>query len=160
VRITFDTSGLDAQRARLAEARAALPGMLQDAVREAGDWVKQNLGDGAPVGEQEGPPPQGDGPGRLSESFSVQDESSAFSPGAAISVRTTQPQKLDWVVNGRGEVLPINKRALFWPGLAHPIRRAGPSQPNDFVTPALAEMPDAEEVLGVVVEQLAEIIGA
>lgn len=157
--ITVDTSGLDALRERLAAARAALPDLLQEAAVEAGEWIVQNLHDAAPVGPNEGgPPPEGDGPGRLADSFYVQEESSAYSPGGAITVRTTQPTKLKFVTEGRGEVLPKVKRALFWPGLTHPVRRAGPSEPNDFVEVELQSMPDESDVLSVVVEQIAEIL--
>lgn len=165
MRLIFDTSGLDAKRAQLAEARAVLSGMLQQAVHEAGDWVKQNLSDNAPVGAQEGQPPQGDGPGRLSESFYVQDEGSAFNPGAAITVRTTQPQKLEYVSQGTGiygprgqRIYPTTKRALYWPGADHPVRSVAGQQPNDFVEAALSDRPQAEDVLDSVVEQLAEIL--
>lgn len=36
---------------------------------------------------------------------------------------------------GRGEVLPVNKMALFWPGLPHPVKRAGPSKAYPFMKP-------------------------
>ena len=159
MQLIFDTTGLDLMRARIAEAKAALPGLLEQAVQDAGDWVAQNLSDAAPQGTSGGgAPPPGDAPGRLSESFYVQTESSAFAEGAAVSVRTRQPQKLKYVVEGRGVVLPVRKRALYWPGLAHPVRRAGPSQPNDFVTPTLDSAPGAQEALSVVVEELAAIL--
>lgn len=152
----FDASGVDVLRTKLAEARAALPGLLQQAVQDAGAWVSQNLSDAAPVGKDAGPP--GDAPGRLNESFYVQDEASKFADGAACSVRTRQPVKLQYVVKGRGVVLPVQKQALYWPSLAHPVRRAGPAPANDFVTPALALAPSAEEALSVVVEELAFIL--
>lgn len=166
--LTFDTTGLDALRQRVARARAALPGLLQQAVQDAGTWVAQNLSDGAPVGQGEGGalPPPGDAPGRLAESFYVQGESSAFSNGAAVTVRTHQPLKLQYVTQGtgvyagRGRIYPTTKRALYWSGADHPVRSVAGQRPNDFVTPALAEMPDAQEVLSVVVEQLQEILEA
>jgi hypothetical protein len=157
--IIVDTSGLELLRERIAEARAALPDLLQQVVYGAGTWVAEELSAAAPVGKDGGPPPPGDAPGRLNESFYVQAEASKFADGAAISVRTRQPQKLSYVVNGRGEVLPVRKQALYWPSLAHPVRRAQPSQPNDFVTPALANAPDAQEVLTPVVDELILILG-
>jgi hypothetical protein len=38
-----------------------------------------------------------------------------------------------WVILGRGEVVPVNAKALWWPGLDHPVMRSGPSRPNDFM---------------------------
>ncbi len=159
MRFTSNADGIMALRQRLAQTRAQLQPLLARAVRDAGGWVAQNLSDAAPVGKAEsgGTPPDGDAPGRLSESFYVVEEGSTES-SAAVSVRTRQPTKLKFVVEGRGEVRPVNKKALYWPGLPHPVKRARPTTANDFVTPALAEAHDAEEVLGVVVEQLAEIL--
>lgn len=156
MQLIVDTSGLDLLRQKIAEARDALPDLLQQAAREAGEAVRQNLQDEAPVGAVEGPPPPGDAEGHLADSFSVQDEDS--SGGAAISVRTSQPQKLEYVTEGRGEVLPVTKKALFWRGLPHPVRRAGPSQPNDFVSKVLDNLPQAEEFLDPVVTRLEEIV--
>ena len=158
--LIFDTSGLDDLRRRVADARAMLPDQLQQAVKDAGDFVAQNLRDAAPVGQGEegSPPPAGDQPGRLADSFYAQEETSKFTDGAAITVRTRQPLKLQYVVKGRGEVVPVAKRALYWKGLAYPVRRSGPSTPNDFVSEALTEVPDAAEALGVVIEQLQQIL--
>lgn len=165
MRMTIDSSGLDALRQKLADARAALPDLLQEAALQAGEWIRQNLSEAAPVGQGGGPPPEGDQPGPLSESFYAQEETSAFSPGAAISVRTTQPTKLMYVTKGTGiygkqnaPIVPTTKRALYWQGAAYPVRSVAGQQANDFVTPTLAETPDAQEVLGVVVEQLAGIL--
>lgn len=38
-----------------------------------------------------------------------------------------------YVENGRGPVYPVRKKALYWPELAHPVKRAGPAAANDFV---------------------------
>src|SRR5690242_2174454 len=120
----LDLSGLDAFRERLAYARSQLPDLTKKAVHDAGDWVVQNLQDAAPVGATEGSPPPGDAPGRLSESFYVQDEGPA-----SITVRTGQPQKLEYVTQGtgifgpRGEpIRPITKKALYWEGADHPVQ--------------------------------------
>lgn len=165
MRLIFDTSGLDRKREQLAQARSALPELLRQAAHDAGDWIKQNLADEAPVGQQEGPPPEGDALGRLSESFYVQDEGSAFEPGAAISVRTTQPQKLEYVTKGTGiygprgqRIYPVTKKALYWPGADHPVRSVAGQRPNDFVSAALSDQPQAEDVLDSVVEQLRVIL--
>ncbi|GAC1471381.1 MAG: hypothetical protein PVSMB5_19960 [Ktedonobacteraceae bacterium] len=162
MRIIVDYSGLDALRARIAEARAVLPELLQEAAAEAGLQIVEALSEAAPVGQGEegSTPPLGDAPGRLNESFYVQAEESAYSPGGAVSVKTTQPTKLRFVVEGRGEVRPKYKRALYWPGLAHPVRRAGPAPANDFVTPVVESGPSESDVLAVVAEQIAAILEA
>ena len=38
-----------------------------------------------------------------------------------------------WVILGRGEVVPVQAKALWWPGLDHPVMRSRPSKPNDFM---------------------------
>lgn len=160
MRINVDYSGLDALRSKIAEARAALPGLLQEAAAEAGLQIVGALSTAAPVGagEEGSMPPLGDAPGRLNESFYVQAEESTYSPGGAISVRTTQPAKLEFVVKGRGEVRPKYKRALYWPGLAHPVKYAGPASANDFVTPVVESGPSEADALLGVVAQIAEIL--
>jgi hypothetical protein len=166
MQMIFDTTGLDNLRAKVQEAKAALPGLLAQAVQDAGVWVEQNLSDAAPVGQGEsgGTPLPGDTPGKLAESFYVQQESSAFANGAKITVRTRQPLKLSYVVNGtgiyagKGRIYPTTKQALYWPGADHPVRSIAGMPANDFVTPALADMPDANEVLGAVVEELQAIL--
>jgi hypothetical protein len=159
MKLISNTDGIMAWRQRLANTRAQVAPLLRQAAQDAGQWVAQNLSDAAPVGKAEsgGTPIDGDAPGRLNESFYVKDEGSTES-SASVSVRTWQPAKLKLVVEGRGEVLPKAKKALYWQGLPHPVRRAGPAAANDFVSPVLAEAPDAEEVLGAAVEQLAEIL--
>jgi len=51
-----------------------------------------------------------------------------------------------WVILGRGEVLPVNKEALYWPELAHPVKRAGPSRPNDFMATAFDAANEGGEI--------------
>lgn len=150
--LIVDTTGLGALTMRFQDARAELPGLMQQAAQEAGQVLVDDLSASAPVGANEGPPPPGDGPGRLAESFFVRDESET-----SVAVCTTQPLKLQYVRYGRGEVLPVRKRALMWPGLDHPVRRAGPSQPNDFLTPVIQDF-NLEEALQPVVDKLAVII--
>jgi hypothetical protein len=158
---SLDMSGLDAFKERLALARAQLPDLMQKAVHDAGEWVAEELSNAAPVGASEGPPPSGDAPGRLSESFYVQDEGPE-----SITVRTKQPQKLEYVTQGTGiygkyhtPIVPTTKKALFWPGAAHPVRSVAGQEANDFVTPIVTEeAPTAEEVLGMVVDELIGIL--
>lgn len=37
-----------------------------------------------------------------------------------------------WVLGGRPAVYPKRKKALFWPGLKHPVKKAGPAKANPF----------------------------
>lgn len=133
-------SGIDELRARIAAIRVALPIAMQGAMQNIGDAVTADLQARSPVGtDDESDPPEGDGPGRLRDSFESTVESQGDTQTTLI-VRTTQPQKLAWVVNGRGDVYPVNKQALFWKGLGHPVKHSGPSQPNDFVDPVLMQV--------------------
>ncbi len=52
----------------------------------------------------------------------------------------------DWVINGRGDVYPVNKLALWWPGLDHPVKHAKPSQPNDFMLTGFLAANDGGEI--------------
>jgi hypothetical protein len=165
MRISVDASGLDALREKLVEARAALPGLLQEAAMQAGEQIVESLGEAAPKGQGEGSPPSGDADGALSESFFVQEEDSLFSPGGACSVRTTQPTKLAYVTTGTGiygpyntRIVPTTRFALFWPGADHPYRSVAGQKANDFVTPVVESGPDAGDVLATVAERVAEIL--
>lgn len=46
----------------------------------------------------------------------------------------------EYVENGRGPVYPVRKKALYWPELAHPVKRAGPAPANDFVGRTRAQL--------------------
>lgn len=45
---------------------------------------------------------------------------------------------LQWVIRGRGYVYPVEKKALYWPELKHPVAYAGPAPPNDYLSAAVA----------------------
>ena len=142
--ITFAITGIAEAQARIAAIRAALPMALADALTDVGDAVTADLQARAPVGADDDdsqPAAAGDQAGRLRDSF-VQDVTQASDTHASLVVRTTQPQKLAWVVDGRGDVYPVNKKALFWKAQGHPVMHAGPSKPNDFVSPVLDQVPE------------------
>lgn len=139
--IISDTSGIDALIKRINEAQNMVPPLLQEAAQKSGETVSNWLKDAAPHGRGGGSPPPGEAPGSLAASFHVVPKHR--SDASAIEVQTTQPLKLRYVRHGRGVVLPIRKRALYWKGLPHPVRRAGPSKPNEFVDPVLAKVDDA-----------------
>jgi hypothetical protein len=134
------TGGTAGLRLRLEQVRSSLMPAINGAVQQIGDDVARQLAQAAPVGASsggEGTPIAGDAPGKLKESFVADYEPGEAS--ASTSVATTQPNKLRFVRDGRGPVYPVRKRALMWNGLPHPVRSAKATQPNDFVTPVLAE---------------------
>src|SRR5579884_3847285 len=151
-------SNLEDLKARLQMAIDELPDMMRQAFQEAGQTIVDDLKDAAPSGKGESPPPEGDAPGPLAESFYLREEPPPGVPGAAVSIRTTQPTKLKFVRFGtglygpRGErIVPKTKKALYWPDAAHPVKSVRGMEPNDFVKPILDNAPNAEEVLGWVV---------
>ena len=160
--LTLTTTGTISElRARLQMAQAALGVVIPAAISQAGQNVAAALTNAAPRGatQVDTPPLEGDAPGNLKDSF----ESHVTASGAAyaaVEVITTQPTKLGFVVNGHGPVAPVNKKALMWPGLPHPVRSARAVAPNDFVTPvtdagtaaavALLEEAITTEVLSIV----------
>lgn len=124
-------------RARFARANAVLATMLESTMSDLGDYSVGLLQDAAPRGvhgEEEVPPIAGDAPGRLYESFHF------VQTGTRVDVLCNQPAKLNFVVNGRGPVRPVRKRALYWYGLDHPVMYARASEPNDFITPVVGEI--------------------
>ena len=136
--LTIRASGIEAMQMRLQALRERLPQVMLAAAQQIAQEAAQALSDAAPAGkgEGEGEPPEGDGPGRLKESFQVESEGAGFP--FVVRVVTTQPRKLNWVREGRGPVAPLHPAyALFWPGLDHPVMSARPSAANDFVTPVL-----------------------
>lgn len=143
---TLTVTGIATLRARIAAIRAALPLAMMDALNTTGDAVISELQAAAPIGQgDDTTAPAGDAPGKLKDSF-ISVVESTDGMHAILTVSTTQPQKLSWVVNGRGPVYPVNKKALWWPGLPHPIKYAGPSQANDFVAPVMDQVPDIATV--------------
>lgn len=145
------TSNIDQLIARIQAFRARLMPTITGAVTGMGQEVQQNLSQNAPKGMgEEGIPPEGDAPGRLSESFGMAQESDEAS--VSVTVRTSQPLKLQFVTKGTGiygeggmPITPKVKKALYWQGAAHPVRSVRGMQANDFVTPITD---NATETLG------------
>lgn len=153
-------------RSRLAQMRAELPYLLQEAVQRAGETVAASLSEAAPVGKSgssgEGTVADGDSSGPLASSFFAR--ASETATGASIAVRTSQPKKLSYVRYGTGiygpqgqRIRPTVKKALFWPDAAHPVRSVAGQRPNDFVTPVIDAAPTAEEALQPVIDTLSAI---
>jgi hypothetical protein len=133
--------------ARVQKARAELPRITTEAAQRAGDTLTQQLSSAAPRGKNPGPPPPGDAPGPLSKSFSALAEWKG--PGATLELRTNQPLKLQYVTQGtgiyvgKGVIKPLVKKALFWPGAAHPYRSVKGIKGKDFVKPVTSKGLDA-----------------
>ncbi len=140
--LTIETSGLAALAAKLQALHEALCPALESAVTEAVEYGHERLHDAAPIGrtiEALHPQPVGDdAPGPLISSFYTTVQKSDTLVRGTVS--TTQPQKLKFVVEGRGPVVPTTKKALYWEGAEHPVKRVGPVAPNDFVSPIVAEV--------------------
>ena len=153
--LRLTVTGLDAARARIAAIRGALRLAMIDAMTAIGDEAVAAFQIAAPVGQNGDPnaqPAEGDAPGPLHESFVSTLEMDGLT--GTLTISTTQPQKLSWVVNGRGPVYPVNKKALFWPGLDHPVRFAKATDPNDFVSPVVEQMTStAQETFQTMIQQ-------
>ncbi len=165
MQFTVSTPGIVAIRAKIAEARAALPSLMYQAVQRAGQEVVDELANNAPKGTSGGPPPSGDASGPLAESFYMQLEAPPSDAGAAVSIRTRQPQKLEYVRYGTGlfgpkgqRIRPTTKKALFWPTAQHPVRSVAGMKPNDFVTPIIEQAATEEDVLYTVIDELSAIL--
>ncbi len=135
-RITMGTA-LQRQLDGLVQLRSALPGIVKDALDEAGNAMVQDLASSAPRGQgSAGPPPEGDASGPLAESFK------AVVDDATLTVKTTQPTKLKFVTEGTGlygplhqRIYPRTKKALYWEGAEHPVKSVSGMEANDFVSP-------------------------
>ncbi|AAC27055.1 unknown [Methanobacterium phage psiM2] len=66
---------------------------------------------------------------RISHTWSVE--------GSTGELTNTVPY-LQWVLFGRGWVFPVEKKALYWPELPHPVAYARPAPPNDYFSAAVA----------------------
>lgn len=162
--ITSDARGCYILQLRLEQARQELPSLLEQAATQAGEQVRQRLSDAAPHGSSGGTSPQGDAQGPLADSFSSLMEAQATS-GVVVSVRTDQPTKLSYVTKGTGiygprgqRIVPVKAKALFWEGADHPYRSVAGQKPNDFVTPVVADPPQAEDVMQSVIDGLRVIL--
>lgn len=132
-----DTSQIDLLRARFQLVQERIPTVVQEELDILGTDVLGQLADACPKGSGEGPNPSGDADGPLADSFEATLEVQGM--GARLTITTTQPTKLKFVREGRGDVYPVKAKALYWQGLDHPVKHAGPSQANDFVTPIVVD---------------------
>lgn len=142
--LTVRVQGVEEFRARISRVRADLPVALARSIQTSCAEMTAALTEAAPQGRgasgSESAQPsgllEGDAAGPLKLSFESEVTTAGTSRVVGV-VRTTQPRKLRLVREGRGVVTPREKRALMWEGLDHPVPRAGPAAPNDFVTPVV-----------------------
>lgn len=156
MQITIKANGLQELIERLESAKAAVKPAVQDALRQEGERMVDNLQSACPVGINAGPPPPGDAPGRLTDSIHLTENPGSIN--SSVEIRTNQPVKMKFVREGRGVVLPKVKKALYWKGLDHPVRRAGPSKANDFVSPITSNPSDAKTVLAPAIAKLTSLL--
>jgi hypothetical protein len=142
-----NSSGIDRLLASIRKAQTELPRITQEGAQRAGDTLKQQLSSAAPRGKSSGgPPPAGDASGPLAGSFNAKAEQQGA--GATLELTTNQPLKLKYVTLGtgiyvgKGVIRPLTKKALFWPGAAHPYRSVKGIKGKDFVKPVLSKAPD------------------
>jgi len=140
--LTINARGIQLLQQKIAAKQEALITSIPRAMQQISDDAISVLQVATPVGSSDGSgiPPGSDAPGRLRDSY--QSDITSSDTEASLVIRTTQPTKLGYVVNGRGWVYPVSKKALFWQGLPHPVKSARPSQPNDFITPELPAIID------------------
>jgi len=153
-----DSSGIDKIIARVRQAQSELPRVTKEAAQRIGDTVGKQLSDAAPKGKNAGPPPSGDGPGRLSNSFSPKVTQKGL--GAQLLLTTSQPFKLKIITGGRKVVVPVNKKVLMWPGLPHPVKRSSATKANDFVSPVMNKRRDVVKAeMDKAIQEIKSIIG-
>lgn len=140
--VYLSVQGLDKLIARFQAADTAMRRAIQSGLMDYATGTAEQLSQAAPKGQRGGssPPPGGDDPGTLAESFS------AVSVAAGrVQVRTGQPTKLSYITHGTGlygprgqKITPRVKKALMWETAEHPYRSVRGIHPNPFVEPVLA----------------------
>lgn len=139
MRITI-RSNIPALRQKLQIIRNGLEPTMHTAMEQGATDAALLFSNAAPKGKEAGSTIPGDTPGPLSSSFAVR---MAF---PRVSVVCTQPTKLLYVTQGTGiygprgqRIVPLTKKALYWPGADHPVKSVAGQKPNDFVTPLIAQ---------------------
>lgn len=153
-----DTSALDAWIARIQAAIDAAPEACAKMTNEGAELMALSLGVSAPF---DGAANNGVLPneaGHLNESFGYEDATPGLSCTAP--VWTNEPIKYGYVTQGTATpILPVQKRAMWWPDAAHPVSSVRGQEANPFQEKAKAEF-DSEissTVAATVVEWLGEI---
>jgi hypothetical protein len=148
-----DTSGFTRLAARCERALSDMPELVQKALVQVGDETVKALHEASPVGI-------GRTGGHLADSFSSVVENTA------VSIRTSQYQKLYWVRYGTGirgpvgaYIVPTTKQFMWWPEAPHPMARVRGQHANDFVTPVFGNVQTyLDEAVVSFADQLAHIL--
>jgi len=150
LRVKIMAPALEALQARLTMLRSHLvTNMIMSHVETALTQTVLDLRAAAPIGHDSGGgfgmslPIGDDKAGKLVDSFLM--NAWTWTQGRAIGqIETTQPKKLHYLRVGTGlygpynqRIYPRTKKALYWPGAAHPVASIAGMRPNDFVTPLL-----------------------
>ena len=98
---------------------------LSDLVTEVANIYQANIKREAPVNKQKGGPSAG----TLQSSIRVEHEGD-FKAKVFQDGNLAPYAKI--ILRGRGKVVPKTKKALFWPGLKHPVKSSGPVKANPF----------------------------
>jgi len=116
--------------------------------KEIRDYVKEMAKTEAPVGKT----------GQLKES--IYGRTSVQPEGVYVTVAIPKRIKYaGWVLKGRGWVFPVKKKALWWPGLPHPVAYARPSKANPFMMRAKDKaMPEVRRMAGKIGARVTEAI--
>ena len=122
----IDMKGFRDARGRFIKAQADI---LKKAVKPAADEIRDLLRDAC---KAEAPVGKGPSSGNLRDSIYGETSLSTNK----VEIKVAIPKRVyyqGWVIRGRGWVLPVKKKALWWPGLPHPVAYARPSKPNPFM---------------------------
>lgn len=153
---SIDTSALDTWIARIEAAIEAAPEACAKMANEGGELMTLALGVNAPF---DGAPNNGVIPneaGHLNESFGYNEAAPGLSCTA--EVYTGEPIKYQYVTQGTDTpILPVIKRALWWPDAEHPVASVRGQAANPFQEKAKGEF--ESEFSGVVATCIVEWLG-
>lgn len=141
---------------RLQAAQAAIPDLVATGVEQLGELSVTSLHDHCPVDEEDN---NGVLPGEaehLADSFVTGDVSVGVV--STMEIGTTEPIKYQYVTEGTDSpILPVEKKALWWPALEHPVASVSGQEPQPFQLDALAEIESLVPGVGAeVVQKLVE----
>jgi hypothetical protein len=142
---SVNSDGLLALKARIQTVIDFMPTFCEEAVQLVADEAVLEISVVCPYdGELDNGQIPGE-EGHLNMSFYAESQQSGII--SEMTVKTLEPIKLSYVTGGTNSpILPLSAKALWWPGLAHPVSSVSGQQANDFVTPVrdaiASEVPD------------------
>lgn len=141
-----DTSGLLALMDKVANARDAIPMVMEAAMAGIGLDAVTELSIASPYDASANNGVLPGEEGHLNESFSASDVIPT-AEGADVEVKTSEPIKFFYVTEGTVDVepiFPLYKRALWWPDAAHPYAFVHGQQANPFHKQVLQDLESGE----------------